>query len=174
MTPEFLQAFDRVIGHEGGFQKMYGDRGNWTTGVVGKGVLRGTKWGISAMSYPTLNIEALTREDAKRIYWKDWWLSLGMQAFTRALSYQMFDAAINHGIGNATRMLQRAVSVDDDGVVGPITKGAVAKTEAGDMMLQFLAERLEFMTKIATWDSYGRGWARRIVENMRYAAEDTP
>ena len=46
----FDKVFNRVIGHEGGFQNMHHDRGNWTGGKVGEGELKGTKFGLSAMT----------------------------------------------------------------------------------------------------------------------------
>lgn len=174
MKLEFNIAFDRVIGHEGQFQKSPGDRGNWTGGQVRKGILKGTKFGISAMTYPNLDIENLTLEQAKAIYYKDWWVKLGMDLFKPALSYQMFDAAINHGMWNATKMLQRAVGVNDDGIIGPITRKAVDRMPLDDILMCFLSERLDFMTYIGTWDTYGKGWARRIALNLKLAAEDTP
>lgn len=174
MKIAFDMCFDRVIGHEGRFQNIHGDRGNWTTGVVGKGQRKGTKFGISAMTYPDLDIENLTVEDAKRIYRRDWWDKLQMDLFKPALSYQMFDAAINHGMGNATKMLQRAVAVADDGAIGPVTRRAVDITPLDDLLMLFLAERLEFMTYVGTWDDYSKGWSRRIANNLRLAAEDTP
>jgi lysozyme family protein len=170
----FVKAFDRVIGHEGRFQKQPGDRGNWTGGAVRKGILKGTKFGISAMTYPDLDIERLTLEQAKAIYYRDWWLKLEMDLFKPALSYQMFDAAINHGMHNATKMLQRAVGADDDGVIGPITKRTIDKMPLEDILMRFLGERLEFMTYVGTWDDNGKGWSRRIALNLKLAAEDTP
>lgn len=174
MKLDFNICFERVIGHEGRFQKIEGDRGNWTGGQVRKGILKGTKFGISAMSYPTLDIENLSVEDAKAIYRRDWWDKLGMGLFKPALSYQMFDAAINHGMGNATKMLQRAVAVADDGVIGPVTRRAVDITPLDDLLMLFLGERLDFMTYVGTWDTFGKGWARRIALNLKLAAEDTP
>lgn len=170
----FEVAFDRVIGHEGRFQNLVSDRGNWTSGIVGQGVLKGTKFGISAMSYPNLDIENLTQEQAKGIYYEDWWLELGMENFHPALAYQMFDAAINHGMRNASKILQRAVGVGADGVIGPGTRRAVESMTLDDVLMMFLAERLEFMTGVGTWDSFGKGWARRIAGNLKLAAKDTP
>lgn len=40
----FNTVFDRVLGHEGGFQNMKSDRGNWTSGKVGVGTLKDTKF----------------------------------------------------------------------------------------------------------------------------------
>jgi lysozyme family protein len=174
MKVDFERAFDRVMGNEGGFQSKSSDRGNWTSGVVGRGELKGTKFGISAMSYPHLDIKNLTKEQAKGIYYEDWWVKLGMDLFRPSLSYQMFDAALNHGMGNATRMLQRGVKVLDDGVIGPRTRAAVDAMPLDDMLMRFLSERLRFMTQIGTWKDYGKGWAVRIADNLIYAAEDTP
>ena len=66
----FDQAFERLIGHEGNFTNDKDDRGNWTTGIIGKGQLKGTKYGISAMTYPQLDIKNLTLDQAKQIYKK--------------------------------------------------------------------------------------------------------
>ena len=68
----FNKVFDRVIGHEGGFQADPKDRGNWTSGVVGQGELKGTKFGLAAMTYPHLDIKNLTVDQAKAIYFEDW------------------------------------------------------------------------------------------------------
>lgn len=174
MDAIFVKSFDRVIGHEGRFQKIQGDRGNWTGGKVASGVLKGTKFGISAMTYPDLDIENLTVEQAKEIYYRDWWVKLGMDKWKPALSYQMFDAAINHGMHNAAKMLQRAVATPDDGAIGPATRRAVDTMTLDDVLMCFLGERLDFMTYVGTWDTFGKGWARRIALNLKIAAEDTP
>lgn len=172
MSNFFDECFDRVIGHEGGFQKDPKDRGNWTSGQIARGELKGTKFGISAMSYPDLDIENLTVDQAKKIYKKDWWDKLGMSRFHPALAYQMFDAAINHGMFNSTKILQRAVGAKDDGVIGNKTLASVNSTEINDLLMLFLAERLQFMTDIKTFGTYGRGWSRRISNNLRIATKD--
>jgi lysozyme family protein len=151
---------------------MHDDRGNWTSGEVGEGTLKGTKFGISAMSYPGLDIENLTLANAKAIYYEDWWKPLNMNHLTFAMQYQMFDAAINHAGVNATRMLQRAIGVDDDGIIGPLTIAAKDEMEINDLLMLFIAERISFFTQIKTFDLYGRGWMNRMALNLRLATED--
>ncbi len=168
----FDKAFERVIGHEGGFQNDPKDRGNWTTGVVGQGVNKGTKFGISAMSYPNEDIKNITLQRAKELYKRDFWDKNNLESFHASVQYQMFDAVVNHGRGNAARMLQRALYVADDGIIGNQTLAAYKKMSENDILLRFLAERLEFMTKISTFDRYGRGWSMRIANNLRLSAED--
>lgn len=168
----FDKAFERSLDSEGLFQDDREDRGNWTSGKVGVGELKGTKFGIAAMTYPHLDIKNLTVEQAKAIYYEDWWLKLGMERFRPAMQYQMFDAAINHGMYNATRILQWAVKTKADGIIGPKTLGSVRNTDLNDLLMQFLAERLVFMTDVRTWGRYGKGWARRIAHNLKLAAQD--
>lgn len=171
----FNKVFDRVIGSEGGYQCDEQDRGNWSSGIVGVGRLNGTKFGLSAMTYPHLKIKEITHSQARGIYYRDWWVRLGMDKWHNALAYQVFDAAVNHGSPNAIRMLQRAAGVLDDGIAGPKTISAVNKmveSDLNDLLFLFIAERQEFFIKNKNWASYGKGWMARMAKCMRYAAED--
>jgi len=161
----FDQAFERLIGHEGGFVDHPSDPGG------------ATNWGITertAREYGyTGAMRALPREVAKGIYRRGYWGRAGANDYDPAIGFQVFDIAVNHGIGNAIRMLQRAVGVADDGVVGPVTIKAVKAMSVTDVLLRLNAERLEFYAKLTTWGDFGRGWARRVAGNLRYASEDT-
>ena len=65
MTPLFLAAFNVTFAAEGEtLDRTPSDRGNWTSGVIGVGTLVGSKFGISAATYPTLDIPNLTRDGA--------------------------------------------------------------------------------------------------------------
>ena len=170
--PMFNVAYDRSFKNEGAFQKNPKDRGNWTSGTVGVGELKGTKGGISAMSYPDLDIENLTELRIKSIYERDWWDKLRMDRFPPAMQYQWFDAAINHGTYNATKILQRAINAKDDGVIGPKTMALINTMEKNDLLMNFLSNRLIFMTNAPTWDEFGKGWARRVALNLQFATQD--
>lgn len=168
----FDTVFDRTIGSEGGFQADRRDRGNWTSGEVGKGELKGTKYGLSAMTYPDLDIKAITLQQAKDIYRRDWWDKLGMERWPKSMQFQMFDAAFNHGSGRANQFLQYAVGVKQDGKIGPATMAAVNAMDANDIVMRFLAKRLRYFTEVKTWDAYSRGWTRRVADCLEFAAED--
>lgn len=144
--------------------------GEYTSGIGDPG--GETKWGISKRSYPHLDIKNLTREHAKQIYLHDFWERAKSDDYDAAIAFQVFDAAVNSGLGNAIRFLQRAVGVADDGIVGPVTLGAIASRPVVDVLALFNAERLEFMTKLSVWPSFGKGWARRIAQNLRYGVDD--
>lgn len=157
----FEKAIERVLSHEGGYVHDPRDPGGET------------QWGISKAAYPYINIKTLTREDAKVIYFRDYWKPVA-GSLPASLAYQALDAAVNHGIGNAIRFMQRAVDVADDGNWGPVSAAQAKKFEENDLLFRFLAERTLFMTKLRKWDTFGRGWVRRIAQNLLYAAEDNP
>lgn len=176
--PSFFEdCFTRLIGHEGNFTKNPKDPGNWTGGRVGAGQLRGTKYGISAASYPTLDIEKLELEDAKHIYYVDWWLQFGAEHLEPSMIYQMWQFAINAGKGNARRCLQRAARVADDGFIGEKTLDALKAMTLDDMLLRFTAACVRHYTSLNAFgpvsnDYFGRGWMNRIADNLDYAAQD--
>jgi lysozyme family protein len=163
----FDQAFQKLVGFEGALSLDPKDKGNWTSGIIGQGELRGSKFGISAASYPHLDIANLTVDRAKDIYRSDFWEQSLAPCFSDPMNYQLFDMAVNSGPRNAVIMLQRVLGVTADGVAGPKTAAAIAAVnDATALAIRFLAFRLRFMTHASGWDSQGRGWANRIADNM--------
>ena len=168
----FDQAFDRLISHECGFSDDPKDPGNWTGGRVNMGELRGTKYGIAANTYGDLDIEHLTLDEAKAIYHRDWWLKAGADQLDAAIVYQLWDFAVNAGMGTAVRALQRAVRVAEDGSIGPVTLRAVRAMSTTDVLMRLTAQRLRFYTSLSTWLTYGKGWTNRVAGQLDFAAED--
>lgn len=158
MNLSFDTAFDRLMGSEGGYTPGIGDPGGETN------------WGICKRSYPHINIKTLTRDQAKQIYFADFWSQIGDAH--PAVRFQAFDFAVNSGIQTAIRKLQRAIGVADDGHFGPKSKAALAAMDLNDVLMRFVAERIDFWTSLSTWDRFGKGWARRAAANLRYAAQD--
>jgi len=158
----FDEAFAAVVGNEGGFGNNPADPGNWTGGAVGAGTCRGTKWGISAAAYPTLDIEKVTEGDARVIYLARYWTPISAALLAPALALLVFDAAVNNGVGRAVMLLQAAVGAEQDGLLGPQTLARVAAADASATAAEFQARRLLFMVGLPTWHTFGLGWARRL------------
>ncbi len=150
----FDEAFDRLIGHEGGYTRGEGDPGGETN------------WGISKRAYPNVDIKRLTKDEAKAIYRRDYWTAAGCSMAPEAVRFDLFDAAVNSGIIQAVKWLQQAAGVTADGKLGPISWAAIEK--AGDALhARFNGHRLQFMTDLGTWDRFGKGWACRIAANLK-------
>jgi len=95
------------------------DSGNWSGGKVNVGELKGTRYGISAAQFPGLDIKTLTVDQAREIYYQQYWLSPGFWRLPAPLSIRVADVGVTAGQGTAIKMLQRAVNVVCAGEVAP-------------------------------------------------------
>ncbi|MBS0596403.1 MAG: secretion activator protein [Proteobacteria bacterium] len=159
----FDSAFDQLIGLEGGYSDDEHDPGNWTGGEVGVGELKGTNWGISAKSYPHLDIKNLSRDDAKEIYRSDFWQKMRCDSFNPGIGVALFKEGVNLGADRAAMILQGSLKVQADGVIGPITIGVATSSPPEDVLVNFLAECLLARAGMKNFPRYGRGWFRRTV-----------
>ncbi len=160
----FNAFFDRVIGHEGGYVNHPRDPGGETNWGVTKRTARANGYKDS--------MRHMSRLEAREIYYRAFWVRYGCDRFDPALAWQFFDTCVNHGGGNAARILQRAVNVADDGVLGDISHAAIAEMPLNDLLMRFNAARIRFYTRLSRFDTFGRGWSNRVAANLDYAAGD--
>lgn len=150
----FDEAFQRLIGHEGGYVADIRDPGGET------------KYGISKRSYPGEDIKNLTLDRAKQIYKRDFWGPAGCETVPDGIRFDLFDMAVNSGVKAAVRTLQRTVGETPDGVLGPLTLQAIQSVNPLRLGVRFNAQRLVFMASLPNWPAFGRGWANRIASNL--------
>jgi lysozyme family protein len=155
----FDAAFDALLGHEGGYSNHKADPGGETMWGVTRRVAE--KEGYTGA------MRDLPREFAQDVYRRRYWDAVQADKLNEHIRYTVFDAAVNSGPKQAIRWLQRVLCVEEDGVLGEVTFRAMDFVPPMLIGLLFNAERLEFMTDLPTWGSFGRGWARRIVANLR-------
>ena len=173
MSDRFDLCFERVVGHEGGLSLDRNDRGNWTSGEIGVGSLNGTKYGISAMAYPHLDIRNLSLQDAKDIYRRDYWNKCRCDDLPVAVDYLVFDAAVNHGNSRSAKFLQTAVGASADGIIGEKTIAKVnAKNDIIKVCSEFCVTRGLFYTEIDTFQRYKLGWFRRLFDTHATAVSE--
>jgi len=161
---DFDAAFERLIGHEGGYVNHPNDPGGET------------KYGISRRSYPGEDIAGMTLERAKTIYRRDFWGPAGCDMTPDSVKFDLFDTAVNTSAPGrcttAIKMLQRAagmVGADIDGVLGPRTLMAVQNMDPERLLARFNGHRLDHLNDLPTWPTFGRGWTQRIAENLMRA-----
>ncbi len=167
----FDKTFDELIGVEGGFQNDPKDRGNWTSGRCGVGECKGTKYGISAMAYPNLDIKNITALQAKDIFRKDYWDRVYGDLLPDSIGIMVADFAYNSGCKTAIKYLQKVLGVKVDGVVGNQTLGACNRLLNKKLIQQYADERLNFLKDLKTFKVYGKGWTKR-VEHIQKLAEE--
>lgn len=156
---QFEEAFGRLIGHEGGYVDHPDDPGGATRWGVTERVARANGYRGAMRDFPL--------SDARRIYRALYWDAVRADELPPAVRFDVFDAAVNSGVAQAAKWLQRAIGVRDDGVIGPATIAAARTFTGSALAARFNGARLQFMTDLPTWSSFGKGWARRIASNLR-------
>ena len=150
----FDQAFDKLMGFEGGYTDNPNDPGGETCWGV-------TKSEAIANGY-TGKMKDFPVELAKEIYYQKYWGKVQADQLPDVLRYAVFDAAVNSGPTQAAKWLQRAIGVSDDGVIGPKTITFVSCQNPDVVLRRMLSQRLIFMTSLPAWSTFSKGWARRI------------
>lgn len=138
-----------------------------------------TKYGISQRQYPTLDIANLTLDYAKAIYARDYWIPSGCPDLTDRIATCQFDAAVNLGVSQAVKLVQRVVLAIPDGVWGLHTKAAMdaAVIQYGeDAIVDDLLGRREIFYErlVQNNPSQGvflKGWKARL-DRLRAAIAD--
>jgi len=166
MNQNFEKAFIELIGIEGGYVNDPTDRGGET------------KYGISKRSYPNLDIRNLSLQDAKEIYYRDFWQVNGLDNILKyEVAAELFDTGVNMGVGIASRFLQEALNLMNrngqnfqdlkvDGQIGPATISAYRKVD--DRILLKVLNGLQFeryksiCEKNPSQEKYFNGWMKRV------------
>lgn len=127
-----------------------------------------TKFGVAKSANPELNIATLTYAQAKEIYKRNYWVKCRCGELTEKLATHVFDAAVNHGTTTAIKMLQRAVNVSDDGLLGPKTIAAIQALPEKQVVYFFIQHRRNFYLKIVERNpsqmKFLKGWMNRLNE----------
>lgn len=126
-----------------------------------------TRFGISQRAYPDLDIRHLTLEQARMIYQRDYWQAAHCDQLPPAYALTLFDAAVNLGKARAVSLLQAALGVQVDGVVGSKTVAAASRQYRSGLT-RFLARRAAYYMDLAESNPARRvflaGWLNRCFE----------
>lgn len=157
MNQDWERAIEFVLKMEGGAdaENVTGDPGGLT------------KFGISQKAYPKLDIANLTLDDAKKIYRRDYWEACNCDSLPTAFAIATFDSAVNQGPEVAARILQVALGVDADGVVGDKTITAAHKATEPWRIRRLLAERMATYMRLTADKKnlliFASNWSNRVL-----------
>jgi uncharacterized protein (TIGR02594 family) len=169
-------VFDRALAHvlemEGGFSDDAHDPGGPTNLGITLAVLAAwRKVTLTAVNRADLirDLKAIDRATVREIYLDRYWNAARCAELPAALALMHFDAAVNHGVGNAVRFLQEAVGAEVDGEIGPETRAAVANASLGAALEAYAAIRKRRYRALPHFWRFGRGWLRRVDATLARA-----
>ena len=136
-----------------------------------------TRWGITLRTLAAHrrrpvtadDVRALGMDEAEAIYRALYWQPCRCDELAPGVALVTFDAAVQHGTGDAVRFIQRAAGVVADGSFGPKTLAAVKASAPLALVDKIMAARLFYYTTLTGWPRFGRGWINRIIAVNRTA-----
>jgi len=167
MKANFDAALKAILHHEGGYVNHPADPGGMTNLGVTKRVWE--EWVGHEVDEKTMR--NLTPEIVGPMYKVKYWDKIKGDELPTGVDYVVFDAAVNSGPGRAAKWLQACVGVEPDGGIGPKTLAAVAAVDASQLVEDYAKRRLSFLMDLQTWDTFGKGWGRRVAEVQKTGLE---
>jgi lysozyme family protein len=178
----FDEAFDKLLGHEGGYANDPRDAGGETyKGVARRKNPQWSGWARIDMHKGSLNFavpeqfqqfvraldaDAVLHSMIREFYRTEYWARVQADVLPAAVRFDAFDMAVNSGVTTSIRLLQRTVCVEADGVIGPQTMTAIRAMPSARFVAHFNAYRLAYLTSLPSWPAHGRGWVLRCVDNI--------
>ena len=167
MQNNWIKCLETILHHEGGYVNHPKDPGGETNLGVTQRVYEefgGTK-----------DMKDLTREDVEPIYKKNYWDRVKGDQLPAGLDLCVFDFGVNAGTGRAAKYLQSLIGTTPDGGIGPNTLAKVSEyvKENGlkNTIENYSKARQEYYESLSTFDTFGKGWTRRVKETEELALE---
>lgn len=162
-----LHAFDRALAFtlrwEGGFVNDPADPGGATNKGITQKVFDAYR---REAKQPLQSVRFIQDTDVRLIYFDRYWMAGKCDQLPALAGLAHFDACVNHGIGLAARLLQKAAGVAADGRIGPVTLAAVERADPVALGLAYVSERRALYTDLVRrkpqMGKFLRGWLNRM------------
>lgn len=166
MNENWEMAFQMVLKHEGGYVNNPKDPG----GMTNLGVTKKVWEEYVGHSVDENIMRGLTPDMVQPLYKKNYWDRIKGDQLPDGVDYAAYDLAVNSGVGRAAKYLQQIAGVPADGVIGPKSLEAIKACPAEEVVDALCDMRLEFLKRLPTWTTFGKGWERRVVEVKQKAS----
>jgi lysozyme family protein len=167
MQENWDESFEMVLKHEGGFVNHPKDPG----GMTNLGVTKAAWEGYVGKSVDETFMRSLTPEVVKPFYKAMYWDKIKGDQLPAGVDYAAYDLAVNSGVGRAAKFLQEIAGVTVDGVLGPKSMGAIRECDPEQTAEAICDMRLDFLKRLPTFETFGKGWTIRVNDVRAKAAE---
>ena len=118
-------------------------------------------------------LRRITDADMHAIYKRNYWDPIRADELPAGVDLAAFDFAINSGVAQASKCVQRAAgSTRADGHIGMSTLAAVRARNPQVVIRDMMTERRNFLRGLPTFWRFGKGWMVRCDEVERRALAD--
>ncbi|WP_287344630.1 glycosyl hydrolase 108 family protein [Mesorhizobium sp.] len=165
MDRNFARSLALVLKYEGGWSDHPADPG----GATMKGVTLANFRRYVKADATKADLRKITDAQVATVYRRFYWDAVAGAELPDGVDFAVFDFAVNSGPSRAAKYLQAIVGTVQDGRIGPATVKA-AKAKSATVIIAGLCDaRLDFLKRLNTWGTFGKGWSAR-VSSVRFHA----
>lgn len=163
---DFDLALPKVLVHEGGYSNHPADPGGATMKGVTQRVYNDYRKTIGKQ---TQAVKSISDAEIRDIYKRRYWDMFKGDQMPMGVAYVVFDGAVNSGVAQSVKWLQRALAPEYtgavDGLVGDGTLRAIEATVNKLALIDRICDqRLAFLRALKTWPTFWKGWTRRVAD----------
>ena len=166
---DFDLALPKVLIHEGGYSNHPKDPGGATMKGVTQRVYDDYR---KTVGQPPRPVKGISDAELRDIYKRRYWDMFKGDQMPLGVAYVVFDGAVNSGVGQSVKWLQRALQPEYtgpiDGLVGDGTLRVINATVNKQALIDRICDqRMAFLKALKIWPTFKTGWTRRVSDVRR-------
>jgi lysozyme family protein len=166
MKENYSKALEFVLKSEGLWSDNIKDPGGATMKGITLQVYRDWKKNPDITKEQLKNI---SDQEVHDLYQQLYWNKIYADSLPTGIDYALFDASVNMGVLRSTKLIQEAIGVNADGVMGPKSLSAIQACNPKDLLEKFSAVKEDFYKALKLFPVFGKGWLNRVAEVKKNA-----
>jgi len=116
-------------------------------------------------------LRCITKGECGEIYLSRYWNAVRGDQLPSGLDIYAADFAVNSGPGRAAVELQKLLGVKVDTFIAEKTIAAIRAKPTMPLLLDYHQARMDFLTGLTKWPTFGRGWTNRCNKVLALARD---
>lgn len=118
------------------------------------------RYGLNEKSFPSFWIDGPPSLQQiinciKLNFWED------LDKFSKKVAAKILDIRYNCGLKEGNKILQRALQIQDDGIIGPDTFSAIKSISEINLLIRLSLEQVTYYRSLKEFDIYKNNWLPR-------------
>jgi len=163
MKENYVPSLRCVLKSEG----LWSDNPKDLGGATMKGITLDTYRRWKRNPYITKEqLKAISDSEVYDLYKQLYWNKVLGDDLPLGIDYAVFDASVNLGVGRASKLIQEAVGVVADGVLGQKSLYAIQTANPKELIEKFSnAKKVYYESRPKEqFEEFGKGWLNRVAE----------
>ncbi len=180
MLTNYEPSYLKLIKNEGGYANIKGDSGgetvfgisrnnfpNWEGWQIVDTAKELAKAGHIKNIDSGLKLNARFQNMVQTFYYQNFWQKVAGNSLPAPLDFIIFDFAVNAGVKAGIKVLQRALGLVDDGIIGNQTKQVIENIKNVKSVVATLKNLIQEYYKSLNQPKFIKGWLARVDNNFK-------